>query len=156
ALVCFVLYALLVDVPQQDEGRPVARTVPWQQSMLNANAWLLSVSFACYQALRIALLTWAPTYLVSRAGLGLSAAAQVTSLNQVVSIAATLASGWVLVRVGSPRKLYTAAWLLFLPMAALMLEVDPVWFAVLFVSSAVVTAVNPVAVNAAAPETARS
>jgi nitrate/nitrite transporter NarK len=62
----------------------------------------------------------------------------------------------VLVRVGSPRKLYTAAWLLFLPMAALMMEVDPVWFAVLFVSSAVVTAVNPVAVNAAAPETARS
>jgi len=156
ALVCFVLYALLVEVPEQGEGRATVHKGSWRQSMLNPNAWLLSLSFACYQALRIALLTWAPTYLVSMAGLGLAAAAQVTSINQVVSIAANLACGWVLVRVGSPRKLYTVAWLLFLPMAALMLEVDPAWFAILFVSSAVVTSVNPVAVNAAAPETARS
>jgi nitrate/nitrite transporter NarK len=157
ALICLVLYATLVDLPRPvDEApRPTGRP-PWHQAIRNGSAWLLSLSFACYAAARVGMLTWAPTYLVSQAGMGLAAAAQITGLNQLLAIPASPAGGWILTRVGSGRKLYSATWLVLLPLCAVIFELGPTWFAALFILSGAVMALIPAAVNAAAPETARA
>jgi nitrate/nitrite transporter NarK len=156
ALLCLAFYALVVDLPAPAQETRRAPTAPWHQGLRNAGAWLLSLTFLCYQFTRVGLLTWVPTYLIVQAGLGLAAAAQVTSATQFISIPASLATGWVMARVASRRLVYTVGWLVTVPIYAVMFHVDPLWFAVLYFVSGVAVALVPPAVNAATPETART
>ncbi|MBI4495076.1 MAG: MFS transporter [Chloroflexi bacterium] len=157
-LVCLVGYALLVDLPQgreQREQRHVGASRPWHHGMLNPSAWLLALSFSCFQVSRIGFTTWAPYYLVRQAGFDLAAAAQVTSLNVVITIPATLATGWLLDRVASRRMVYSVAFLLLVPGWALPFLVDPAWIIPPMLVAGVLAGFVSTTINAAAPEVAR-
>lgn len=156
ALGCCLLFARLVDVPEPAPSPPGASGPAWHHGLLNASTWLLSLSFACFQILRVGLLTWVPTYLVQQAGMSLVAAAQVTGVNQLLSVPTTLVGAWLMTRFASRRKLYTAIWLIVFPSFALLFHMDLVWFVILYVTGGAIASIIPAAVNAAAPETARS
>lgn len=154
ALVSLAFYAALVSLPPQPSQQLVT-SGPWHIGTLNPNAWLLALAFACFHSSRVGFMTWAPTFFAIEAGFGLGAAAQLTSLNSIISIPMTLASGWLLDRVGSRRLVYTVAFLLMLPGWVLIFRAEPAWLVVMLLLNGAAAAPVVTAINTAAPETAR-
>ena len=78
------------------EGQPDGGEMPGsRQTLLNRDVWKLSVMFLAFAFVYVSFVTWTPTFLLQTRGVSLSHAAFAMSLFSIVSLPATLASGYV-------------------------------------------------------------
>ena len=108
-----ILFLVVVKpAPRADETERDASTAgpaPRSAQVLrNRNVWLLSVSFAFFNAAVISLATFMPTYLNLEKGVPLRQAALIFGLVNLAGMFSAPAGGVVSDRIGSRRKVYLA------------------------------------------------
>ncbi|MCE1252645.1 MAG: MFS transporter [Anaerolineae bacterium] len=106
-LLVLVLYGLVVRLPQTTaSAAPADRPAGnFFQSLANANIWLLSFAFACFNGVVIgAIATYYPTFLTTTQHYSLSNASLITSLKMIVVITTAPLIGWICDRIASPKK----------------------------------------------------
>jgi MFS family permease len=99
----------------------------------NRNVWLLSLTFAFFNAAVIASATFLPTYLNLERGVPLRSAALMVGLVNLVGLFSAPASGVLSDRIGSRRRVYLVGFValaVILPlMGKISLAVLPFWIA---------------------------
>lgn len=105
-----ILFFILFREPSQDLSiRPKHKTVgspAYIKALSRPGIWLLSFAFGCFNFAIIGVIaTYYPTYLKSIQGYDLAGASLVTSIKMIVVIATAPLIGWVVDRIGSPRKI---------------------------------------------------
>ena len=110
--------------PSERKGKDSSSKLPNQglaRVLSNRDLWLISLLFACFNFVFIALITWAPTFLQQARGISLARAAFLVSLTSILSIIACPTSGWVSDRTG------TRKWVTVIPMV-FMAPLFPLFF----------------------------
>ena len=110
--------------PSEPKGKDSSSKLPNQglaRVLSNRDLWLISLLFACFNFVFIALITWAPTFLQQARGISLARAAFLVSLTSILSIIACPTSGWVSDRTG------TRKWVTVIPMV-FMAPLFPLFF----------------------------
>ena len=129
------------------EGQPDGGEMPGsRQTLLNRDVWKLSVMFLAFAFVYVSFVTWTPTFLLQTRGVSLSHAAFAMSLFSIVSLPATLASGWVLGRVASIGPLCAATMALFCAPAIAICFVGVSYALPLLVIMGIISSFPPVAI----------
>ncbi len=83
------------------------------KALANRNIWLLALAFACFNFIVIGVITtFFPTFLTAVRGYSLANASFITSFKMVAVICGAPLVGWLCDRVGSPRRIMLAGYLL--------------------------------------------
>lgn len=112
ALVAFVAYAAVVDVPDKGaagEEKQKGAPVSMGEGLLSLNTWLLALAFCGFNFALIGYSTWAPSYLSEFPGVGTAAANFYASLPSLVLIPGGIFAGWVLDRTRNRKAVLTIA-----------------------------------------------
>lgn len=125
-LLVMLAYGLLIRLPaagempappqlQEDQGQSANDL---RHALANRHIWLLSLQFACFNLVFIALATFFPTFLSEVRGYPLQQAAWITSIPTAVVLLSAPLAGWLSDRIGSRRLVFSIP---FLAIAVLML-----------------------------------
>ncbi len=156
AFLCAALFALVVRLPASSAvTRSRSGGAPFSRIMREPGPWLLALAFSSFHIARTVFATWTPTYLVNVHHWTLQHAADTVSLFYLVSVPAALPVGWLIGRLGSRRAAFLWATALAAPLYGIAYAIDPALILVVIVSTGVLAAVVPTAVNAATPSTVR-
>jgi MFS family permease len=159
-LLVILAYGLLMRLP--DPGEVTGQSQPGGQAagdlrraLANRDIWLLSLEFACFNLVFIALGTFYPTFLTEVRGYPLAQAAWVASISTIMVLISAPLAGWLSDRIGSRRLVFSLpflaiAVLFLLPFRATGWQI----YAVLALLGLVAGAI-PTATFAAAPEVMR-
>lgn len=100
AVIAFILYALIVDVPSGSEANPDhghgKEPISYAEGFKSPEIWLLSLCFFTLMFCYFIFTTWSPTYLNSAFGIAPGTANFYTSLVFIWAIPASVVCGWLL------------------------------------------------------------
>lgn len=112
ALVAFLVYGVVVDMPKKGEGTGQSEGQPpasLSQGLTNASTWLLAAAFAGFNFSFIGYSTWAPSFLNQALGLDPGTASLYVSLSALALIPGGVVAGWVLDRTPNRKAVLTTA-----------------------------------------------
>jgi predicted MFS family arabinose efflux permease len=125
---------------------------PMRVSLRGREIWLLALVFALFAIAASGANTFIPTYLVAEHDVDLAAASAVASLVLLGAIGGSLAGGAISDRIGSRRRVYTAAAVVLAGLLVLPFLVDPSILPPVLLLVGFVSAMIPATVFAAVPE----
>jgi predicted MFS family arabinose efflux permease len=159
ALIALLLYGLFMRAPapsddRRDEQlhRAGGTSSTFGAALGNRSIWLLGLEFACFNIVLIGLMTFFPTFLIEVRGYTLAAAAFITSLATLITLASAPLSGWLSDRIGSRRLLLAVPFFIFAAMMVFPFQATGWTLYAFVVLLGIFAGATPTATFAAAPE----
>jgi predicted MFS family arabinose efflux permease len=103
-----VVFALFFRLPQDSltDKHSVNLAAGMGKAIRQPGIWLLAIAFGCFNFAIIGVIaTYFPTYLKAVQGFDLTGASQITSIKMIVVIITAPLIGWMVDRIGSPRRI---------------------------------------------------
>jgi MFS family permease len=149
ALVVYVIVLWAARLPRAVRGDAIADL---RTGLAGRDIWLLAATFALFGTMAGSINTFLPTFLAGERGMDLSAAATMSALVLVGAGIGSVLAGMVSDRIGSRRRVYTAACLAAAVLIMLPYNVAGPALAVLLLLLGITNGSIPSALFASAPE----